>query len=68
MASKDVHYWSFENSLNDSIVLTGTCGSGYTCQALYTSSHGPGKSTIILHATGFCPETKDVSVDLNIVP
>ena len=67
-ASKDVHYWTFDNSLNDSIVLTGTCGSGSPCEALYTSSHGPGKSTITLHATGFCPETKDVSVELNIVP
>ena len=26
------------------------------------------KSTITLHMIGFCPETKEVSIDLNVVP
>jgi len=67
--NSNVHYWTFDNSLGDSIALSGNCGANNSpCQAIYTSSHGTGKSTITLHATGFCPETKDVSVDLNIVP
>jgi hypothetical protein len=38
------------------------------CQALYTSSHGPGTSTINLQMVGFCDNTKTVSVPLTIVP
>ena len=37
------------------------------CHARYTSSHGPGVSTITLHAYGYCG-SKDIPVQLTIVP
>jgi hypothetical protein len=67
--NSNVWTWNFENSLGDSITQVSTCGANNTpCHALYTSSHGTGVSKITLHATGFCPQTKDVSVDLTVVP
>jgi hypothetical protein len=66
--NRNVWNWYLDDSLNDPITMIGTCGANASpCQYRYTSSH-VGKSTITLHTTGFCPETKDVSIDLNIVP
>jgi hypothetical protein len=47
--------------------MIGTCGAGSPCQYLYQSSK-PGKSTITLHLIGFCPDTNDLSIDLNVLP
>jgi hypothetical protein len=64
-------YWTWSNSLNDSITPLGVCSGGFTqpgvCHARYTSSHGPGVSTITLHAYGYCG-SKDIPVQLTIVP
>jgi hypothetical protein len=60
--------WYLEDSLQDSIERQGNCGAHTMCQALYTSSHGPGTSTINLQMVGFCDNTKTVSVPLTIVP
>jgi len=66
--NSNVWNWYLDDSLNDPIIMIPTCGAnGSPCQYLYTSSH-VGKSTITLHLTGFCPETKDVSIDLNVLP
>jgi len=63
--------WTWSNSLNDSITPLGVCSGGFTqpgvCHARYTSSHGPGVSTITLHAYGYC-QSKDIPVQLTIVP
>ncbi|HXH90225.1 MAG TPA: hypothetical protein VNN25_01495 [Thermoanaerobaculia bacterium] len=61
--------WSLENSMGDPITLVGKCDitNGGTCTATYTSTHGPGQSTITLHAKSACP-TKDVSGVVTIVP
>ncbi len=62
--------WSFDNSKGDSITQVGPCnadGKGGDCYAQYTSTHGPGQSTITLHAKSACP-TKDVSTVLTILP
>jgi hypothetical protein len=60
--------WTLDNTLNDAITPLGICNQNQTCHALYTSSHGTGLSTVTLHVTGFCQQTKDVSVQLEIVP
>lgn len=64
-------YWTWSNSLNDSITPLGVCSGGFAqpgvCHARYTSSHGPGVSTITLHAYGYC-QSKDIPVQLTIVP
>ena len=66
--NSNVWNWSLDDSLNDPITMIPTCGAnGSPCQYVYKSSH-VGKSTITLHLTGFCPETKDVSIDLNVLP
>ncbi|HEV7484293.1 MAG TPA: hypothetical protein VGQ65_01330 [Thermoanaerobaculia bacterium] len=66
--NSNVWYWSLDDTLNDPITMIPTCGAdGSPCQYVYTSSHA-GKSTITLHLTGFCPETKEVSIDLNVLP
>jgi hypothetical protein len=66
--NRNVWNWSLDDTVTDPITQIGTCGAnGSPCQYLYTSSR-PGKSTITLHTIGFCPETKDVSIDLNVVP
>jgi hypothetical protein len=59
--------WSLNDTQNDPIVMIGTCGPGSPCKYLYTSSKA-GKSTITLHMIGYCPETNDVSIDLNVLP
>ena len=61
--------WSLENSMGDPITLIGKCDitNGGTCTATYTSTHGPGQSTVTLHAKSACP-TKDVSGIVTIVP
>jgi hypothetical protein len=63
--------WSLENSMGDPITLIGKCditsGGSSTCTATYTSTHGPGQSTVTLHAKSACP-TKDVSGVVTIVP
>jgi hypothetical protein len=55
--------------MGDPITLIGKCDitNGGTCTATYTSTHGPGQSTITLHAKSACP-TKDVSGVVTIVP
>jgi hypothetical protein len=66
--NSNVWNWYLDDALKDPITAVGGCGAnGSPCQYVYTSSHA-GKSTITLHLTGFCPETKDVSIDLNILP
>jgi hypothetical protein len=62
----DISDWSFSNSMNDPMTPTDVCGSAYICYN-YTSTHGPGKSTITLHMTNAC-KTKDVSTVLTILP
>jgi hypothetical protein len=62
----DISDWSFSNSMNDPMTPTDVCGSAYICY-MYTSTHGPGKSTITLHMTNAC-KTKDVSTVLTILP
>jgi hypothetical protein len=64
----DITDWSLTNSMNDTITLTGPCApnSGY-CYASYTSTHGPGKSTITLHVKNAC-KTKDFSTEVTILP
>jgi hypothetical protein len=63
-------YWEWSNSLNDSITPLGPCSGDFTgpgvCHARYTSSHGPGVSTITMHAYGYC-QSKDIPVKLTIV-
>jgi hypothetical protein len=63
-------YWEWSNSLNDSITPFGTCSGDFAgpgvCHARYTSSHGPGVSTITMHAYGYC-QSKDIPVQLTIV-
>jgi hypothetical protein len=66
--NNNVWTWSLDDTLNDPITQLGNCGAnGSPCHYLYQSAHA-GKSKITLHATGFCPDTKDVSIDLNILP
>ncbi|HEY4643071.1 MAG TPA: hypothetical protein VII75_17150, partial [Thermoanaerobaculia bacterium] len=65
--NRSVWTWSLSDTQNDPITMIGTCGAGSPCQYLYTSSK-TGKSTITLHMIGFCPDTNDVSIDLNVVP
>jgi len=66
--SQTITSWSFTNSMNDPITPSGTCiANSNQCYATYTSTHGPGQSTITLHATNLCG-TKDVSVNLTILP
>ena len=64
-------YWEWSNSLKDSITPLGPCTGDFVgpgvCHARYTSSHGPGVSTITMHAYGYCA-TKDIPVQLTIVP
>jgi hypothetical protein len=64
-------YWEWSNSLNDSITPLGPCSGDFTgpgvCHARYTSSHGPGVSTITMHAYGYC-QSKDIPLKLTIVP
>ena len=64
-------YWEWSNSLKDSITPLGTCTGDFVgpgvCHARYTSSHGPGVSTITMHAYGYC-QSKDYPVQLTIVP
>jgi hypothetical protein len=60
--------WSITNSMNDTITPSGPCTpNGSQCWAIYTSTHGPGQSTITLHAINAC-NTKDVSTVLTILP
>ena len=66
--NRNIANWYLDDTLNDPITMIPTCGAnGSPCQYVYASSH-PGKSTITLHMIGFCPETKEVSIDLNVVP
>jgi hypothetical protein len=66
--NNNVWTWSLDDTLNDPITQLGNCGAnGSPCHYLYQSAHA-GKSKITLHATGFCPDTKDVSIDLNVLP
>jgi hypothetical protein len=66
--NSNVWTWNLDNSLREAIVGVGGCGANNSpCHALYMSTHA-GKSTITLHVTGFCPTTKDVSIDLNVLP
>jgi PKD-like domain len=61
-------HWSFDDSMNDTITQQGVCtNNGDPCHALYTSTHGPGQSTITIHVTNTCG-TKDVSTVLTILP
>jgi hypothetical protein len=64
-------FWSWSNSLNDSITPLGLCSGDFAgpgvCHARYTSSHGPGVSTITMHASGYC-QTKDIPLQLTILP
>jgi len=62
----DITDWSFSNSMNDPMTPTDVCGSAHICYT-YTSTHGPGKSTITMHMTNAC-RTKDVSAELTILP
>ena len=64
--ANDIPDWSVSNSMNDPMTPTGVCGSPDICYT-YTSTHGPGKSTITLHMTNACG-TKDVSAVLTILP
>jgi hypothetical protein len=64
--ANDVPDWSVSNSMNDPMTPASVCGSPDICYT-YTSTHGPGKSTITLHMTNAC-RTKDVSAVLTILP
>jgi len=61
--------WSFDDSMGDAITPVGACSAptGIPCYAQYTSTHGPGQSTITMHAKSACP-TKDVSMVVTILP
>src|SRR5207302_7299399 len=64
----DITDWSLTNSMNDTITLVGPCApNSGLCEAIYTSTHGPGKSTITLHVKSAC-KTKDFSAELTILP
>jgi len=68
--SKETVSHSITNTLNDPITL-GPCfvdaGTGRTsCNAVYTSTHGPGQSAITLHLTSNCGGSKDFSTQLTI--
>lgn len=63
----DITDWSVTNSMNDTITIFGPCAPNGSCSASYTSTHGPGKSTITLHAKNAC-KTKDFSTELTILP
>jgi hypothetical protein len=65
--NRSVSNWTLTDSQNDPMFMIGTCGAGSPCQYLYQSSK-PGKSTITLHLIGFCPDTNDLSIDLNVLP
>ncbi len=60
--------WNLSDSLQDNVTILGSCASNTPCQALYTSSHGPGQSTVSLEMSGFCGTPKTVSAQLSIVP
>ncbi|MGH9420978.1 MAG: hypothetical protein ACRD3J_13465, partial [Thermoanaerobaculia bacterium] len=63
----DITDWSLTNSMNDPITVSGPCAPNGSCNATYTSTHGPGTSTITLHARNAC-KTKELSAVLTIVP
>jgi hypothetical protein len=68
--SKETVSHSISDSLNDPITL-GPCfvdpnTQRTSCNAVYTSTHGAGQSTITLHLTSNCGGTKDVSKLLTI--
>jgi hypothetical protein len=63
----DITDWSITNSMNDTITVPPVCTSSDYCTATYTSTHGPGKSTVTLHAKNAC-KTKDVSAEITILP
>jgi hypothetical protein len=63
----DITDWSVTNSMNDTITVPAVCASSDYCTATYTSTHGPGKSTVTLHAKNAC-KTKDFSAEITIVP
>jgi hypothetical protein len=69
--SKDTVNWSISNTLNDPITIASPCFVDPTdhtthCHGVYTSTHGPGQSTVTVHFTSNCGGTKDVSVPLTI--
>lgn len=63
-----VSSWTLTDSLNDTITQQGLCGAHMVCQALYTSSHGPGLSTVTLKMTGWCNNTKTVFGQVAVAP
>jgi hypothetical protein len=61
--------WSLTDTMNDPIAQ-GPCqhlNGGTSCTAIYTSTHGPGQSTITLHEIGAC-HNQDVSIALTVIP
>jgi hypothetical protein len=59
--------WNLSDSKQDNITVLGSCSPNTPCQALYTSSHGTGQSTVTLEMDGYCGTSRTATAQLTIV-